>query len=100
MGTSQDEQRVLIELLRKLKPSDMSVLEANLLTPDSQIATVRNSANDILWSKMAELGLAREVALEVEFPPELATFQPKSFALTEQGRSAIPKLLELISRAS
>ncbi|MGA7177992.1 MAG: hypothetical protein WBX11_00195 [Thiobacillaceae bacterium] len=96
MSNFQDGQHILLELLRRLKPSDMSILEATLATPDSQIATVRNSANDILWSKLAELGLARVLALEVKFPPELTNFQPKSFALTEQGRAVMPELLKLL----
>jgi hypothetical protein len=94
MSISPDGQRTLLELLQRLKPSDMSVLDAVLATPDSQIATVRNSANDILWSTMTELGLAREMPLEIEVPPALANFQPKSFALTEEGRAAMPELLK------
>ena len=86
-----------MDLLRELKSSDMSILVAALQTPDSQIATVRNSANDKLWSRLVEMGFAIEVVLEVTFPPELTHFQPKSFALTEQGRVALPELLRFIS---
>jgi hypothetical protein len=96
MSISPDELRTLLGFLQRLKPSDMSILEAALATPDSQIATVRNSANDHLWSTMVELGLAREMPLDIKVPPELTNFQPKSFALTEEGRAAIPELLRLL----
>jgi len=96
MKNWQDDKQILVELLRRLNASDMSVLEATLHTPDSQIATVTNSANDVLWSKMSELGLAREMTLELDMPPQLRTFQPKSFALTEAGRTALPELLKRV----
>ena len=91
---SAGEQEV-IDMLRNLKPSDMSVLEATLDTPDSQIATVRNSPNDILWSALERLGLAQEMVLDIEIPPALKNFYPKSFAFTERGRAEMPRLLRL-----
>jgi len=89
------EQEV-IDLLRTLKASDMSVLEATLATPDSQIATVRNSPNDILWSALERLGFAQEMVLDIEIPPALKNFYPKSFAFTELGRTEMPRLLRLV----
>jgi hypothetical protein len=95
MENSKAAEQEVILLLRSMKPSDMSILEAALHTPDSQIATVRNSANDVLWSKLEQLGYAREMVLDMETPPELMNFFPKSFALTEEGRTAIPELMRL-----
>ena len=91
------DEQILLDLLRKLKPSDMSVLHASLQTPDSQIATVKNSANDAFWSKLVEFGLAKEMTLEIDVPPALPNFHPKSFALTDRGRVVIPALLKLIT---
>jgi hypothetical protein len=91
------DEQILLDLLRKLKPSDMSVLQASLQTPDSQIATVKGSANDALWSKLVEFGLANEMTLDVETPPSLPNFHPKSFALTDRGRVVIPALLKLLT---
>jgi hypothetical protein len=75
----------------------MSVLDAALATPDSQIATVRNSPNDMLWSAFERLGLAQEMVLDIEIPPTLKNFHPKSFAITERGSTEIPRLLRLAS---
>jgi hypothetical protein len=83
----------LVWMVERLSPGDRSVLRATLETPDSQIATVRNSANDVLWTKMVELGFAREMTLEIDFPQALKQIQPKSFLLTEQGRLAMSQLL-------
>jgi hypothetical protein len=91
------DEQIVLDLLRKLKPSDMSVLQASLQTPDSQIATVKGSANDALWSKLVEFDLAREMTLEVDVPPALPNFHPKSFALTGPGRVVIPALLKLLT---
>ena len=82
----------IVELIRRLTAGDLSVLKATLDTPDSQIATVAGSANDRLWSALADEGLARELALQIDvpLPPH---FRPKSFTLTEDGRAALPQLL-------
>jgi len=92
----QNDYGVLVDLLRRLKPSDMSVLRAALDTPDSQIATVRNSPNDVLWSAMVDLGFASEMTLDLDVGRELPHFHPKSFALTERGRTSLPDLLSQV----
>jgi len=93
MNVDRTELRELGWMVERLSPGDRSVLVATLETPDSQIATVRDSPNDVLWSKMVELGFAREMTLEVDFPQALKDIQPKSFLLTEQGRAAMSQLL-------
>lgn len=87
----------LIDLVQALSPGERSVLVATLETPNSQIATVRNTPNDRLWSKLVELGLAQEMALEINLPPALAHVQPRSFALTELGRAELPQLLPALA---
>lgn len=94
MDIPENEQDALLDLLRQLKASDLSILQATLETPDSQIATVRNSANDVLWSRFVALGLAVEMALDVTLPPALAHVQPRSFALTGPGRAVVAALLQ------
>jgi hypothetical protein len=93
MNMNHTELRELVWMVERLSPGDRSVLRATLDTPDSQIATVRDSPNDVLWTKMVELGLAREMTLEIDFPRALKQIQPKSFLLTEQGRIAMGQLL-------
>lgn len=95
MGNMNEDEQGVIDLLRSLKPSDLSILDAALATPDSQIATVRNSPNDMLWSALERLGLAQEVVLDIEIPPMLKNFHPKSFAITDRGNAEIPRLLKL-----
>jgi hypothetical protein len=93
MNVDRTEIRELVWMVERLSPGDRSVLRATLETPDSQIATVKDSPNDVLWSKMVELGFAREMTLEIDFPRALKEIQPKSFLLTEQGRVAMAQLL-------
>ena len=93
MGINRTELRELVWIVERLSPGDRSVLRATLETPDSQIATARDSPNDVLWTKMVELGFAREMTLEIDFPLALKQIQPKSFLLTEQGRVAMSQLL-------
>ena len=93
MNMNHAELRELVWMVERLSPGDRSVLRATLDTPDSQIATVRDSPNDVLWTKMVELGFAREMTLEIDFPRALKQIQPKSFLLTEQGRIAMGQLL-------
>ena len=84
----------LLELLRGLRASDMSVLLASLDTPDSQIATVASSPNYVFWSKLEAHGFATAVPLDIELPPERQHILPRSFALTELARRALPELLK------
>jgi len=93
MNMNHTELRELVWMVERLSPGDRSVLRATLDTPDSQIATVRDSPNDVLWTKMVALGFAREMTLEIDFPRALKQIQPKSFLLTEPGRVAMGQLL-------
>jgi hypothetical protein len=81
----------LLTLIRELRASNMSVLRATLDTPDSQIATVANSQNEVFWSALVEHGLARELPWD----PDLESVRPhwRTFALTDAGRAALPMLL-------
>jgi hypothetical protein len=83
----------LLGLLRSLSAGDRSILQKSLEVPDSQIATVRKSPNDAFWSRLAELGLAREMPLDIDLPQGVTNFLPRSFALTEVGRQTLPALL-------
>jgi hypothetical protein len=95
MNPNAVDAQELVQLMQRLSPGERSVLVATLETPNSQIATVRNTPNDRLWSKMVELGLAQERTLEIDLPPALKHVQPRSFALTELGRAEIPTVIDL-----
>lgn len=92
----QEDFGALLELLQQLSPSDRSTLQAAVDTPHSQIATVENSPNDVLWSRMVEFGLATEMTLDIDIPAALRNFRPKSFALTDAGRQVVIELLKLV----
>ena len=96
MHADRVEMQKLAGMVERLSPADRSVLAATLETPQSQIATVRNSPNDIVWSKMVELGFAREMTLEIELPAPLQHIQPRSFSLTELGRTTMSQLLAIV----
>ena len=95
MNIDRTELRELVWMVERLSPGDRSVLRATLETPDSQIATVKDSPNDVLWSKMVELGFAREMTLEIDLPAALQHIQPRSFSLTELGRTTMSQLLAI-----
>jgi hypothetical protein len=93
MDPNAVDTQELLQLVQHLSPGERSVLVATLETPDSRIATVRNTANDRLWSRLVELGLAQEMTLEIDLPPALQHVQPRSFALTELGRVKVRQLV-------
>lgn len=93
MSGEQTDFLELKGLVGAMNAADLSVLQATVATPDSQIATVRNSPNDRVWSRLTQLGLAQELPLELEIPPQLKDFQPRSFALTATGREIFQRLL-------
>jgi hypothetical protein len=93
MSADNFVRRELEGLLRRLSAADRSVLAATLETPDSQIATVRDTPNDVLWSRLVELGLARELVLDIDLPPAAKHIQPRSYALNARGRAAIAEVL-------
>ena len=97
MHADRVEMQKLASMVERLSAADRSVLAATLETPQSQIATVRNSPNDIVWSKMVELGFAREMTLEIDLPAALQHIQPRSFSLTELGRTTMSQLLATVS---
>jgi hypothetical protein len=93
VNTHAIETQELVQLLQHLSPAEQSVLVATLETPDSQIATIKDTPNDALWSKLVELGLAQEMTLELDLPAALRHIQPRAFALTPLGRTKLPELL-------
>jgi hypothetical protein len=93
MPENPDLTAALEAQISSLGAADRSVLVATVDTPDSQIATVRGSANDRFWSALQEWGLACETPLDIELPEQLRNFQPRSFALTAPGRELLARLL-------
>jgi hypothetical protein len=89
--------RELLALLQRVSAADRSVLFAMLETPDSQIATVKGTPNDLLWSQMVELGFALQMELDLELPAALQHVEPRSFALTASGRARMPELLQKLT---
>jgi len=96
MSADNVATRALEGLLQRLSPGDRSLLAATLETPDSQVATIRDTPNDLLWSRLVELGFARELVLDM--PPASKHIQPRSYALTTPGRAAIAALLARLAR--
>ena len=88
-----DERRAIADLLRRLSAAAASVLRATLETPDSRIATVAGTANDTLWATCVAHGLARELSLDLDERLRPPGFHPKTYALTDLGRTILPKLL-------
>ena len=71
MKLPAEDRELLIGLLRDLTPGALSTLVAALREPNSRIGTSIGSKNYVFLQKLCELGLAKEVPLEVDMPPEL-----------------------------
>ncbi len=96
MTLSTKKREILIELLSELTPGHISTLVASLNEPDSQIGTSVDSRNYAFLQKMSEWGLAEEVPLKVDLPPELQDVLT-SFSVNEDGKAEIEKLLRAAS---
>ena len=94
MALSPEQRKILIELLNELTPGDISTLVASLSEPGSLIGTSTNSKNYAFLQKLSEWGLANEVPLKVDMPPELQAVLT-SFSINEDAKTEIAKLLDL-----
>ena len=96
MILSPEMTAVLIALLSKMTPGQISTLAASLKEPDSRIGTSTSSAHYAFLKQLCEWGLAKEVPLEVDLPPELQT-RVTSVAINADAKAAIGHLLESAS---
>lgn len=97
MLLSPDDQRAVLGLIWSLKPSDLSVLQVYLQeSGDARIGTAKDSGNDIFYSHLERLGLAREIPLGLDSPPQAPQTleQLKTFSLTESGKAELLTLIE------
>jgi hypothetical protein len=80
----------------RMKPSDLSVLDAAMQRGSGILLTNRDSDNDRLWSQLVELGLMRVTTL----PPEFAhVADGKAFELVDKGRERLPLLFDILKLA-
>ncbi len=82
----------MIKLLGELTPGHISTLIASLSEPSSHIGTSTDSKNYTFLKKLSQWGLAEEVPLEVDLPPEIQETLT-SFSLNEDGRAELKRLL-------
>ena len=94
MALSPEQREIMIELLHELTPGHISTLVASLSEPGSQIGTSTNSKNYTFLQKLSDWGLAKEVPLEVDMPPEIQAVLT-SFSINEDAKTDIAKLLDL-----
>jgi hypothetical protein len=92
MLITPDKKKILVGLIHNLTPGHISTLVASLREPYSQIGTSTNSENYAFLQQLSEWGLAREIPLEVDFPPEIQAVL-KSFLINEDAKAEIAKLL-------
>ena len=91
-----EKREILIKLLGELTPGHISTLVASLSEPSSQIGTSTDSKNYAFLKKLSEWGLAEEVPLEVDMPPEIQDALT-SFSLNEDGKAELKRLLSAAS---
>lgn len=92
---TMNDRKILVALIWALKPSDFSIVQACLQSPpDSVIGTIKDSSNDIFFSTLEKIGLAKEMPLNLDTSIEHLS-KLKSFMLTETGRATLPKAIEV-----
>ena len=96
MTLSPEMTALLIALLSKMTPGQISTLAASLSEPDSRIGTSTASAHYAFLKQLCDWGLAKEVPLEVDLPPELQT-RVTSVSINADAKGAIAHLLESAS---
>lgn len=87
-----DHRETLLALLRALTPGHLSTLVASVAEPGSRIGTSTDSSNFAFLRKMADAGLAEELPIGIELPPDVAGTLT-SFVLNEAGRRELEGLL-------
>ena len=96
MALSPDQQDIFFDLLRALTPGHASTVIASLSEPESLIGTSTDTANYAFLQKLCEWGLAKEVPLELEMPPEILSMLA-SFSINEDAKAEIAQLLNQAS---
>jgi hypothetical protein len=85
------ERRLMHDILRhwhELCPDDVDALDALLAAPDSHLATIAGSPNNLFWASLAELGWARPVLLPDAF--RKSGMPAEMFVLTGEGARLLP----------
>ena len=92
MTLSSEDKAALIALSRALTRGELSTIVASLRQSGSQIGTSRDSNNFAFLQRLADLGLATELPLEIDLPPELQAVLT-SFLIHDEAKSEIESLL-------
>ena len=97
MALSEDERATLMGLLEDLSPAQLSTLVVALGEPESQIGTSSESANYAFLKKLCEFGIAEEVPLEVDLPPDLQAVL-RAVLICENAKPEIANLLAQLTQ--
>jgi hypothetical protein len=85
----------LLVLMRSMSPAEISVLEASVRTPDSNMTTGPGSRNEALWTEMAQLGWIAIKEDSIDLPGG-NEFTVKIYSITPEGVAPIQELLSKI----
>lgn len=92
MTLSAEQTAILLELLGRMNTGHISTLIACLDEPNSQIGTSGDSASHAFLQQLCQWGLARELPLEVDLPPDLRA-NLTSFSINEEAKAEIAQFL-------
>ncbi len=85
----------LLSRMRSMSPGEISVLEASVRTPDSNMTTGPGSRNEALWTEMAQLGWIGIKEDSIDLPGG-NKFAIKIYSITPEGVAPIQELLSKI----
>jgi len=96
MPLSPEQKQTFFELLRRLTPGHVSTVVASFDLPESRIGTSTGSPNHAFLQQLCEWGVAEELPLEVDLPPEILSTLA-SFSINEDAKTEIAELVDQAS---
>jgi hypothetical protein len=93
---TQAQVNALLRRMREMSAADISVLEASVNTPDSNVTTAPGSPNEKLWSEMEALGWMVKRNEELELGGGMR-FPMAIYSFTTEGRLAVSSLLAILA---
>jgi hypothetical protein len=94
---TQEQMDFLLARMRGMSAADLSVLDASVHTPDSNMTTSPGSPNQALWSEMVELGWMNKKEDAIDLPGG-TRFTMTVYSIRPEGLEPILSLLSSLSK--
>ena len=92
-----EQIEALLKRMRGMSAADLSVLEASVHTPESNMTTAPGSPNEALWSEMVDLGWMSKNEDAIDLPGG-TRFVMTIYSIRPEGVQPILGLLAALSK--